>query len=344
MRKFMLSLALGAFVFIGCERAVFEGSQASGEHVANFEYLWKEFNEKYAFFEEKGVNWQSVHRRYLPRVIQARSDAAFFSVLADMLDELRDGHVNLVSPFNTSQYSVSKDSRTTFDFDVVNKTYLQYKYNSAGPFIFAGLSYVDASGRELGSVGYVRFRSFTGTVTEGRMKYLFDYFANTRGMIFDIRENSGGTSSDVIDLLRGFIDKSTTIYYVRNKDGKGADDFTPWEAVNINPYENTRYLKPVMVLVDRGVYSAGSYFALGTKAIDHVFLVGDNTGGGLGIPNGGQMPNGWFYRFSVTQTTDKDGNRYETSGVPPDIKIVPEALNEERDEVIDTAVREIFSR
>ena len=43
-------------------------------------------------------------------------------------------------------------------------------------------------------------------------------------------------------------------------------------------------------------------FALSTTAYDNMFCVGDTTGGGLGMPNGGELPNGWRYRFSVTRT------------------------------------------
>jgi len=30
-------------------------------------------------------------------------------------------------------------------------------------------------------------------------------------------------------------------------------------------------------------------------------LIGDTTGGGWGLPNGGQLPNGWTYRLSITK-------------------------------------------
>ncbi len=64
-------------------------------------------------------------------------------------------------------------------------------------------------------------------------------------------------------------------------------------------------------------------------ALDNFTLIGDTTGGGLGAPNGGQLPNGWTYRFSVSQTIASDGGNYE-NGVPPDIQIdldPNEALN-----------------
>jgi len=55
------------------------------------------------------------------------------------------------------------------------------------------------------------------------------------------------------------------------------------------------------------------------------------------------LPNGWTYRFSITQTLDLSGNNWE-SGVPPDIQV---NLNEaDRSKGIDTilerAIKEIL--
>jgi C-terminal processing protease CtpA/Prc len=56
------------------------------------------------------------------------------------------------------------------------------------------------------------------------------------------------------------------------------------------------------------------------KAFPYVKVIGDTTGGGLGVPNGGQLPNAWTYRFSVTQTLTPEGKNFE-NGIPPNITI-----------------------
>lgn len=72
-----------------------------------------------------------------------------------------------------------------------------------------------------------------------------------------------------------------------------------------------------MVLIDRYSYSASTFFSVITKAFDQIKLVGDYTGGGGGIPNGGQLPNGWFYRFSVSQLLDLNGNIMQKQAFHP---------------------------
>ena len=69
--------------------------------------------------------------------------------------------------------------------------------------------------------------------------------------------------------------------------------------------------------------------------------MGDITGGGLGAPNGGELPNGWEYRFSITQTLDLDGNNFE-NGVPPDIEAFIDFDDRTKDEVIERALLELL--
>lgn len=96
-----------------------------------------------------------------------------------------------------------------------------------------------------------------------------------------------------------------------------------------------------MVLIDRGSYSATTFFALATKAFKNIKLIGDTTGGGGGLPNGGQLPNGWTYRFSVSQLLDLNGNNYAEDGVSPDIKAAFDWNDLTKDEILERAIEEI---
>ena len=58
--------------------------------VANFEQLWKTLDEHYCFFEEKGINWDSVYMKYRPLVKDDTEYVQLFSICAAMLDELKD--------------------------------------------------------------------------------------------------------------------------------------------------------------------------------------------------------------------------------------------------------------
>jgi hypothetical protein len=71
--------------------------------------------------------------------------------------------------------------------------------------------------------------------------------------------------------------------------------------------------------------------------------MGDTTAGGLAIPAGGALPNGWYYRFGVTRTIATDGVNYE-NGVPPDhiVHLDPAATAIHHDNIIDSAANLII--
>ena len=160
-------------------------------------------------------------------------------------------------------------------------------------------------------------------------------------MILDLRQNGGGSMSNVLTLLSIFDNHKQTLYQTQVKSGPEHDAFT--EATTVYAADSSLlgknpYTKPVAVLIDRGSYSATSFFAICTMAFDNVKLFGDYSGGGLGVPNGGILPNGWAYRFSTSRTIAIDGGNYE-NGVPPDVRVIldPACTAQGVDNVIETA-------
>jgi len=314
-----------------CSKPFFE-DEIDINAVETFNYLWKECNEKYSFFELKNVDWDEKKIEYSEQVYNGMPQEQLFDVLFDMLNELRDGHVNLVSGFQVSRYDITKLGLQNYNSRLVEDNYLSDKY-----FITGGLSH-DFLSHE--NIAYVRYNSFSSNVTDDQMDYILTKYKNTEGLIFDVRANGGGSIGNVFKILSHFINQRTFVYDSYIKNGKTHSDFGPAEKAFIEPASGSQYLKPIAVLTDRGSYSATSFFSLGVRAIDHMILMGDTTGGGLGAPNGGQLPNGWTYRFSITKTISHDGENLE-NGVPPDIQIdldPNEALNG-IDTILDRAIR-----
>ena len=70
----------------------------------NFEALWSALDRHYCFFQYKNVDWQEVHDRYAPKISNSMTSEELFRVCSEMLKELKDGHTNLSSSFDTSRY------------------------------------------------------------------------------------------------------------------------------------------------------------------------------------------------------------------------------------------------
>jgi len=324
------------FIFItltSCENVFFEEDLASTNPQENLDYLWNECNEKYSYFDLKGIDWDAVKIEYEAKLYDGMTQDELFTVMGDMLTELRDDHTNLKSNFNVSVFRTNLLGQDNFDWRIIQDNYLSRDYYISGPFLH------DFIGD--GDIGYIRFPAFTGIVNENNFGFALERYKDTKGLILDLRENGGGAVSDVFSLLSRFVEEETLLNYSRIKTGPGHNDFSEPEPVYVSPYNGVRYTNKVIVLVDRGTYSAGSFTSLATKALPNMILMGDTTGGGLGLPNGGQLPNGWTYRFSITQALTLDKSPDYENGVPPDIKVLFDWTDLTKDEVIERALLEL---
>jgi hypothetical protein len=329
MKKIGITLLLALFI-TSCERVLFGPDLASNNPHVNFNYLWDEVDKKYSYFDLKGVDWDEVRRVYGAMIREDMSEEALFDVLAAMLNELRDDHVNLIAPFNISVYNVSLQHPPNFFARTIQEHYL-INPRYTGAFVHGFIAD--------GDVGYIRYSSFMNFVDNAALDHILTRYANTKGLILDLRENGGGSIFNIPMILERFNDVPRTVGYFRTRNGPGRSDFGSEKAFRIGVSDHVKYSKPVMVLIDRGSYSATTMFAVACKAIPSLTLVGDTTGGGGGAPNGGMLPNGWSYRFSVSQLLDLNRNIYAESGVPPDILAAFDFSNLTIDEIVERAIQ-----
>lgn len=332
--KVFIILLFSVLCCSSCEKILFEKDFISQHPMHNFEYLWQECHEKYAYFELKKVDWEQIKIDYAQKVYVGMSEDSLFEVLGAMLNTLQDDHCNLFSDFKTSFYGVDYLSQKNFDWRTIVDYYITPNHSITGPF-----SHNFIRNNEL---GYLRLSSFSGAISTEHLNFLFHRYKDTRGLILDVRENGGGAIPNVFALLSRFVDSETLVYYSRIKKGVEHNNFTQAAPVFVQPFDGIRYDKPVAILTDRGTYSSGSLLCLAAKALPNLFLVGDTTGGGLGMPNGGQLPNGWTYRFSVTQSLTLDKKPDFEQGVPPDVPVLLDWNNLTSDEILDRAILELL--
>jgi hypothetical protein len=330
-RIWLILLSLSLF---SCQDT-FLGSDPPGTPRDNFESLWKTLDEKYSYFAYKHVNWNEVYRKYSPKIYNSMSDIQLFNVLFQMLSELRDSHVNLVSPFNVSRYETQFiSSPVNYDENLL-KNYLKSDYYVTGPLKHQFLN--------SGTIGYIRYSSFEDEVSPGNIDFVISRFLNTKGIIIDVRSNGGGSISNVFTLCSRFTDKKRQMYTSYIKNGPGHEDFSGPNYVYMSP-SAVNFTGKVCVLTNRDCYSATSFFVLAMRNLPNVTIVGDTTGGGLGAPTGAELPNGWGYRFSCSRTLSPSGENFE-DGVPPDVAINISASDEQKkkDSIIEEAIHIIMS-
>lgn len=299
-----------------------------------FDALWSELDNHYCFFREKNVDWDEVGERYRAQVKEGMGSQALFRVMAAMLDELQDGHVNLSAPFATSYYQKWwSDYPANYDERLVQQAYFNFNYTQLG-----GIYY----GKLISGVGYIRWPSFDYSLGDGNIDYILASFSMSPGIIIDIRDNGGGDLTHAEDLAAHFVSEERVAGYILHKTGPGHADFSePFELRIAPPANHLVWNKPVVVLTNRGTFSAANFFTALMKSLPNVKIVGATTGGGCGMPYSLELPNGWGVRFSACPILDPDG-RCTEFGVEPsegcEVDLDPLLALEGRDTMLDFAV------
>lgn len=327
--------ALTIFVISGCNSI----EDYDNDNLGNFDALWTFIDGHYCFFKEKDIDWNAVGEKYRAEAAVAGSQRALFNVMAQMLNELRDGHVNLSSWFETSYYRQWwSDYPQNYDERIIEQYYLNFDYHALGPMYYGILMPYN--------IGYLRIPTFASGLGAGNIDYILSYFNLCNGIIIDVRDNGGGDITNVESYVNRFIDQPIVAGYMMHKTGPGHDDFSePYEYV-YKPVESPhlRWSKPVAVVSNRSTFSAANNFVGIMKSLPRVTVVGATTGGGSGMPLSSELPNGWGVRVSSCRILDPEGKDTEFGVTPTEgweVDLDPQMALLGKDTILEAAIRAV---
>jgi hypothetical protein len=293
--------------FTSCvEQATFDDTPQG-----NFEELWKIIDEQYCFLDYKNIDWDAIHTKYKKRITADMTNEGLFEVLGDMLTELKDGHVNLYSANNVARYWKWYENYPMNFSDSIQKNYLGDDYRIA-----AGIKYKILKD----NIGYIYYESFSDGIGSGNLDEVLSYMAICDGLIIDVRNNGGGTITNATKLAERFTNEKVLTGYISHKTGAGHNDFSEPYPIYLEPSNNIRWQKKVVVLTNRRSFSATNDFVNSMRILPLVTTMGDKTGGGSGLPFTSELPNGWNVRFSSSPHFAADMSQIEW-GIDPDVKV-----------------------
>ncbi|MGC9353651.1 MAG: S41 family peptidase [Mariniphaga sp.] len=329
----LLGISIYAILFTGCEKLFVE--EPANNPVAVFENLWTTFNEEYAPFEERNVDWNAEYANYRPLVTDQTTDDEIFDILSQLLATLDDGHVSLTAPdkdiFFSNKIRREKIDDELFDLSVIKNNYLEagFKEGDETSYIYGKVKNEN--------IGYI----FFDHVGENFFKlnnFLSEY-ETADGLIFDFRHNQGGDFTYCFSEMGRLTNEKRFVFQSKTKNGKGKNDYTEWKKWFIKP-TGSYIEKPIVVLTDRYTISAGERSVMAFKTLPNVTLMGDTTNGAHGTMIGRELANGWFYSLVPQKVELFDGNSYEGIGLAPDI-LVKNQLSEIEsgtDKILQTAI------
>lgn len=157
---------------------------------------------------------------------------------------------------------------------------------------------------------------------------------HVKGVIFDLRGNTGGSIPDIGMILAPLIDKPLNIGEIRTKNGPGRLDYTPWAPFTIWPVDEKYRARnpniPVVALVNEFSISCGELTPLAIKEMPNGHVMGKRTFGATGprigddnplLMSGGPFKGGYLVKqasFAAWATRGASGENYEGIGVAPD--------------------------
>lgn len=313
-----------------------------------FEQFWEDFDRYYAHFQIKDVDWDAMYQYHRPRVGPATTDDELFEVLSDMIVELEDGHVYLAGDKRRALSSAHlRSSRRDFDATLVRGDYLDEPRSptEGGEFFYGTIG---------DDIGYLRVATLSGGEGVGDnvkgwvegVEKAVGRLTDTRGMVVDLRNNSGGRAFNAKFIAGLFATERRPFMITRSRSGPNHDDFTPPRYWHAEPNGGVTYDNPVVVLTNRASFSAAEWLTLGLRQYDHVVHMGTHTGGGLAMFLPRQLPNGWMVTVSVQDARGPEGRSFERVGIPPQqyLENGDRHLEEGRDMMLEQAVEYLERR
>lgn len=315
MKKHGIFFLFALLAFTSCNKMLLdEGIDDTPEK--NFDYLWSEYDRTYGLFAVKKLNWDSVYSVYRPQLTPQTDQAELYALLKEMLALFNDNHVSLI-PTNPQLPNYSSGlldrlgPQEDFYFELIKTAYLtEFKTYSDNVH----------TGRLSGNIGYIHMAGFVDPKgkTEKWIDEILTQFRDSKGLVFDIRDNGGGADANAQAVADRFAAQNTLYMYSRKRNGPKHGDFAAPVYWYVRP-DGEAYRKPVILLTSRYSVSAAETFSLAMSVIPTVTLLGDTTSGAFSDAVVREMPNGWQFTVSVGEFRDATGHCPEGIGVIPDI-------------------------
>jgi hypothetical protein len=302
---------------VGCENMVVADAEAN-LNVADFEAAWAWVDSIYPILDTKQIDWDSVYAEFRPRAEQAQGDE-IFQVLNDMLSVLQDSHL---------YYTTSGGARFfPYMSERLIAAYNEFSLQLVRRYFNDELRVACNDAVEYGilerNLGYVGITNFSADDMMAEFPGVMDSLADTDGLIFDVRNNTGGDHDRVEAVVRSFIDSTMAWPMAFEKSGERIE---PWPAMEPDSSRQL-YANPVVVLINGASLSSGELFPEVMKQLPIVTVVGDTTAGAGCNDRGGfrgdlRLPSGKLIHIPTWCICRYDGVPWETVGIAPDIRVV----------------------
>lgn len=316
----------------------------------NFMVFWNTFNDNYAFFQRRKVDWEQVYNEYLPIVKRLKTEKEFSNVLRGIVKKIDDGHIRLEIPDSLSSNSLKvtiKAAKNKKDLIAdLQKDYI----DGSGSYNNGLIRWGFLKNSKIGYIVLTDMNNFSDYITQAEqnlkdfnrryeikresrspleqfydeiqgvekvMKIVQTDLSESQALVIDLRFNGGGYETVALKLLSYFVNHKEHILSIK---AKTADGFTPDQPYVLVPNKDP-YREKVYLLLGPHTASAAEIFALGTLSYPNITRIGSKTAGIFSELLWKELPNGWGFSLSNEIYTDGKGKSYEGVGIPVNFEL-----------------------
>ncbi len=208
-----------------------------------------------------------------------------------------------------------------------------------------------------GNIGFLKIPDFQSSKTTDFFNKVFPEISETDALIIDVRGNGGGNSGYADAIASHLIDRpvptdtwTTRIYKPAFASWGREEEIYTSEPDSLTPVgDKAPYLKPVVLLTDRGTFSAAEDFTALLKSAGRITQIGTPTGGSTGNGVRPSLSGNGAIWANICSKHDvaPDGTEFVGIGLIPDI-IVEETsasyFDPDRDDLITRALTHLKSK
>lgn len=343
-----------------CEHPL-KGTQAP---LVQFDYFWNTFNDYYAFFQVRGLDWQQVYSQYRPRIANAANDAERQSIYQEIIQQFGDAHVALSDRKEFTVYGEAPETqRGGLTAETISSPLISQRdekgFNQLArltrshidSFLLTGSRHQAGIeqegiaplvwGRLQDNVGYLRVErlvDFNETSDIKDLRSALDYveretqFIDTQ--LSTIKKDLAGVKGVVIDLRYnggGFDELGLQIVSHFNKQAHSIGQVSvagqPPQSIEVS-HQVDAWSVPMVVFTSADTASAAEVMTLALQTLPNTTLMGEATHGIFSDVLDRALPNNWFAGLSNEQYTNLQGQALESKGVLPKVVISPFASSD----------------
>lgn len=176
-----------------------------------------------------------------------------------------------------------------------------------------------------GDLGYIKIRNFqddTSQMLSDHLKRLKSSGKKLKGLIIDLRNNSGGLLDQAIEVADKFLERGAIVITV-------GPSGHPREVAEARKTDTDEAPYPIVVLVDAGSASGAEIVAGALKENDRAIIVGDRSFGKGSVQQLIELMDGSALKLTIAKYLTPLSTDIQSVGITPDIKLIPATVTKD---------------